>query len=350
MRERWPEAKAGKAAAGRRQRAVVVGVGVVALLLAVAAGYLGAAQRREALRPVAKVGDQVVTRGEWLQALVRQHGPTELMACIDETLIRQAAAKLGLQASPERVRAKIEEAVAYLGSQEALEQRLKELHMTLAQLRARAETLVLLDEIVRRQVQVTPAELARYYSEHAQEFRHGPLVRARMMLFASRANAEAVRTALRAGGDFAGLAKALSEDPATASQGGDMGWFGAGDYAPEITAVAFKLRPGQLSGVFKGPDGWYILKVEGRQAAGQQPLAQVQEQIRLRLVEEKMLTERAAWLQAQRRQARLVIKEGRLRRAVRALLASAPPPTLLPGVTTPEHMLWELAGARGGQP
>ena len=65
-----------------------------------------------------------------------------------------------------------------------------------------------------------------------------------MILTASRENAEALRQALEAGGDFGGLAKERASDPATAPKGGDMGWFERGDYATVISDMAFRLRFG----------------------------------------------------------------------------------------------------------
>jgi len=290
-------------------------------------------------RVVARVGQRVVTEREWAEALVYSRGASELIGMVDELLIHQEAARLGIKVSPEQLRAKVTEIASYIGSRQALEDRLKELGMSMDEFNRRAETQALLDALVRQSIRITDEEVLRYYTTHQKQFRHGPRARARMMLFQSRANAEAVMTALRAGGDFAGLAKALSEDPATAGEGGDMGWFEAEDYAAPISKMAFSLKPGQVSPIFRGPDGWYIIKLEAKQPAGIEPLEKVAGRIRARLVQERVLTERSAWLKQRRKQARIAIDDARLAGAVQAQLETAPPAPALPGLMTLDQLM-----------
>ena len=292
----------------------------------------------------------MITRGEWAEEMVRRFGPDELIAIMDEIIIRDEAARMGITAPPERVRAKVEEVAAYYGSMDALEKRLKQLGMTLDDLKRRCEVLVLLDEIARREVKISDEEVRRYYEEHADEFKHGEQVRARMMLLSARGKAGAVMEALKAGGDFAGLAKALSEDPYTREKGGDMGWFERGDYTEEITKWAFKLKPGEISTIFQGPDGWYIIKVEGKRPAGIEPLSKVADRIRARLVQDRLLEAKLNWLRQARQRAKIAIKDRRLAKAVRQRLATAPPPVPLPGMMTPEALMAQAGGptAPGG--
>lgn len=313
---------------------------LIALLAVIAVSVAGCGGRR----PIARVDGSVVTEGQWLQRMIMKHGAEQLIAMIDEAIITEQASRLGIDVSEEQVRAKLEEVIALIGSRSALEERLDELHMTMDELRRRVRVLALLDELVRRHVKVTEDDMWNYFQRHRKQFRHGPMVRARLMLFSSKESAEAVLQALQAGGDFAGLAKALSEDPGTREAGGDTGWFERDDYAPEISKVAFSLKPGQLSGVFKGPDGWYILKVEDKRPAGEKRFDDVRDQIKARLISERMIAERAKWLAEKRAEASIVIKDRRLARAVRARLRSAPPPTPLPGLVTPDMMFARGAG------
>jgi parvulin-like peptidyl-prolyl isomerase len=285
------------------------------------------------------VNEHALAGTDWSAELVRAHGPAELVGMIDEALIRQEAARIGLSASKEAVEARIQEAAAYLGSQHALEERLQELHMSKDELRQRAEVAVLLDDLAQRSIKIEDADVAKYYEAHVKEFRHGAMVRARMMLFATRANADALAEALKSGGDFAGLAKSLSEDPATAADGGDMGWFEANHYAPAISKVAFALQPGQTSPVFQGPDGWYIVRAEQKLPAGQDSLEKVHDRIVARIRQERLVEARGAWLKAKRQAARIAIKDRRLAPAVRKLLATEPPEPVLPGLMTPDRMM-----------
>lgn len=81
---------------------------------------------------------------------------------------------------------------------------------------------------------------------------------------------------LRAGGDFAALAKAHSADPGSADKGGDLGFFAKGRMVPEFDNAAFELKKkGDLSDVIKTQYGYHILQLEGTKPAGQQSFDEV---------------------------------------------------------------------------
>lgn len=66
---------------------------------------------------------------------------------------------------------------------------------------------------------------------------------------------------LKKGADFAELAKKYSDDPGSASQGGDLGFVKRGVFYPEFEAVAFSLAPNQLSGIVESPVGFHIIQM-----------------------------------------------------------------------------------------
>ena len=73
----------------------------------------------------------------------------------------------------------------------------------------------------------------------------------------------AIRDRILAGEDFAGLAKISSEDPGSAADGGDLGWFGPGMYVPEMDAEVAKLKDNEISEPFRTQYGWHIVQVLG---------------------------------------------------------------------------------------
>ena len=80
------------------------------------------------------------------------------------------------------------------------------------------------------------------------------------------ARIQGVQARLAAGEDFAALAEELSEDPGSAAQGGDLGFFGEGMMVPEFEEVAFALEIGQVSEPVRTQFGYHLLKLEERNA------------------------------------------------------------------------------------
>jgi hypothetical protein len=73
--------------------------------------------------------------------------------------------------------------------------------------------------------------------------------------------AQQLITRVKAGEDFAKLAAAESDDPGTAVNGGDVGWFNPGQMLPSIEEAAFKLQPGQVSEPFQSQFGYNLVQV-----------------------------------------------------------------------------------------
>ncbi len=97
---------------------------------------------------------------------------------------------------------------------------------------------------------------------------------------AARKEAEAVHDSLLAGGDFAKLAAAHSDDPKSASRGGDIGTFAATDVSPDVNKALEGLGVGDYSDVVEAEDGFHIFKLLGRYDAGKPSLEEAFDDIR----------------------------------------------------------------------
>lgn len=76
-----------------------------------------------------------------------------------------------------------------------------------------------------------------------------------------RQKAQSILDSIRAGADFAEMAKKYSEDPGSARVGGDLGFVKKGVFYPEFEAAAFKLKQGEISEVIESPVGFHIIQL-----------------------------------------------------------------------------------------
>src|SRR5205814_2228822 len=96
----------------------------------------------------------------------------------------------------------------------------------------------------------------------------------------ARAKAQQVLKQVKGGGDFAKLAKETSQDPGSAPNGGDLGFFPKGQMTPAFEEAAFKLKDNTVSDLVETPFGFHIIKVLGRRAARTVPIEEAGSKIK----------------------------------------------------------------------
>ncbi len=104
-------------------------------------------------------------------------------------------------------------------------------------------------------------------------------VRARHILVEEEDEAAAVLARLEAGEEFADIAREVSQDPGSARNGGDLGFFTAGRMVAPFSAAAFELEPGEVSDPVETQFGWHVIKVEERRATQLPQFEDMREQI-----------------------------------------------------------------------
>ena len=130
-------------------------------------------------------------------------------------------------------------------------------------------------------IQVSKADVERSYNEQLGKYTTPEQIRASHILLttegkddaAVRAQAEQVLKEVKAGGDFAALAKKYSQDETNAAQGGDLDYFGRGRMVGAFETAAFALEPGAVSDLVKTEFGYHIIKVTDKKPAIVRPLS-----------------------------------------------------------------------------
>jgi peptidyl-prolyl cis-trans isomerase D len=128
------------------------------------------------------------------------------------------------------------------------------------------------------QINPTDADLQRAYNQSKESFRVPERIKERHILLKTsgnaaqdekvKAKAEGLLKQLKAGGDFAELAKKNSEDPGSAKEGGMLGdWVTRGQMVPEFEKVSFSLPLRQLSDLVKTQYGYHIVEVMAKETA-----------------------------------------------------------------------------------
>jgi peptidyl-prolyl cis-trans isomerase D len=109
---------------------------------------------------------------------------------------------------------------------------------------------------------------------------------------AKRATILEIRARIESGEDFAVVAEEQSDDPGSAANGGDLGWFRRGQMVAAFDEVAFSQEIGVLSEPVQSEFGFHLIRVEGRKEAQTQTLADVQNDLAFELMAREVGRER----------------------------------------------------------
>jgi peptidyl-prolyl cis-trans isomerase D len=204
--------------------------------------------------------------------------------------------------------------------------------------RARVNYLIFRIKDYLNRVKLTPTAVEDYLKEHADEFTRPRVIQVRQILLTlppkatdaerrqAAQKAQALLGQARAGEDFAGLARAHSQDAARRDKGGEMGLVQRGQNAPEWDKVAFGLKPGTV-GQATTSKGIYLIKLEEIKETENLPDATQQVEARLKGEKARQLAKDAA------QQAREELSRGTLAQVAQKL-----------GVTPQETPLIALSG------
>ena len=249
-------------------------------------------------RIVAIVGDHIILQSEVLQysfsmaaqmGLDLQKDPAKAEQLRQQTLenliiqkvMLEKARQDSVEVSDKQVDAfleqQIEQMIQQIGSKEKLEQYFG---MTLREIRREfrkdvEERLLVeaLQERKAREIQITRREVEEFYETYRDslpelkasvKIRHilRPIEASTSAEEVARRKIQEIKRRLENGESFEELARQYSQDPGSASRGGDLGMLERGDLVREFEEVAFALQPGEISDIVKTRFGFHIIKLE----------------------------------------------------------------------------------------
>lgn len=148
--------------------------------------------------------------------------------------------------------------------------------------KTKQELLVM--ELVRQEaekIDVSSKEIEDYYNTYKEQLKEPEERQVREIVVNTEQEAKDILIQLLQGADFATLARERSKS-ASAKDGGDLGFITPGKRFSQFDAVAFSntLDAGKISSIFKGPEGYYILKLEGKRGGKQKSLSELWDDIK----------------------------------------------------------------------
>lgn len=257
-----------------------------------------------------------------------------LRTLIDSEIMLQRAEKLGLMATDADVEAKLNE----LKAPYTVEQFQKQLDMRKmsvddlkAQIKRDQSVAKLLNKEIKSRISISDQEINEFYNTNKSSFNlPEPQIRLAQIVVtagqdpqtrnlkndnavneaAAEKKIQTLEARIRQGEDFNMLAQNFSEDPNSAPNGGDLGFFpeSALEKAdPNLRKLVMQLSPGQTSNVIRTPDGYRIIKLIVREPAGQRQLSDpaVQQSIRERLMNQKEQLLQAAYYETARNETKV---------------------------------------------
>jgi peptidyl-prolyl cis-trans isomerase SurA len=242
-----------------------------------------------------------------------------LDSIIDEKLKIQEAKKLGLEVDEERVVKALDDIKEKNHiSDSDFEALLKRDGRSMENYKAIIRDQILVSRITHSEMgnraKVTDREIRRYYNRNRKDYWEAPQVRARHILFIideetskkdiplKKTKAQAVLRRVRAGEDFAQLAREYSED-VSAHVDGDLGILERGKMVKEFEDAVFRLKAGEVSGIVRTQYGLHIIRCDEVIPGKTKAYDKVKEEIGAQLFLEKQKRAHKDWISGLREKA-----------------------------------------------
>jgi parvulin-like peptidyl-prolyl isomerase len=173
----------------------------------------------------------------------------------------------------------------------------------------------LINMVMKDKIKADPEEIKGYFWSNILDFRTFKKVRARQIVLDSEDRAKQVQQLLMRGEPFEKLAVKYSVT-SEGKNGGDLGYFGAGEMPSFINDTVFFMKKGEISGIIKSPYGWHIFKCEDIQEEKTPKFEEVKDLAYRKYYESKKDEYFNAWMQDLRKNAKITVNEETLYKLV----------------------------------
>ncbi|HET6351488.1 MAG TPA: SurA N-terminal domain-containing protein [Coriobacteriia bacterium] len=230
---------------------------------------------------------------------------------INQKLVTQAAEEKGIKVTDADVSKQVDQLKTGFTDTKQFEAALKSAGYTVETLKVQVKDQLVTQKLIESlasEGSASQAEIQQYYDKNKAQFYQKAAKRPSHILFKpeDKTNAEKVLNELKEGAEFSVEAKKYSTDTATAAKGGDLGWPST-PYVTEFQTALDKLKVGETSDLVKTPYGWHIIKVTDERKAKQQTLAEVKDQIKQILVQQRRADAYQQFIDKLRKKAKIEI-------------------------------------------
>lgn len=256
-------------------------------------------------------------KNSFLYLMLKDRVVNELIV---KSLMDQEMEKRNIKVTQEDIDQELKSIIDKIGSKEKFNEVLKQNNISADQFKKDLTEEVKMKKLVNMlsNVKVSEADAKKFYRENLNKFKYQDKVRAshilisanpeeiKQRLLADKANRALSPEELKAKIDqelavkrakaekilvevkkdptsFEKIARENSEDPTSAKQGGDLGFFAKQEMVEPFSKAAFAQKPNKIGDLVQSPYGYHIILVKDRMKAGQEPFEKVKGEIVLYL-------------------------------------------------------------------
>lgn len=229
-----------------------------------------------------------------------------LKGMIDVEAVCEEAKKDGLTPSEEEIDKAFDELNKNLYANENYKKILEDLKISDTCIKSQVEKTLTIQKYTEnfdKNLKISDEEMKKYYEEHKADY-YKDEVKASHILISTvddngkelseakkkeaKKKAEEVLKKAKSGEEFSELAKEYSDDPGSAANGGDLGYFTKGKMVQPFEEAAFSLKSGEISGLVESEYGYHIIKVYDK-IDKQLTFDEVKDEIKKTLTEDKYM-------------------------------------------------------------